>query len=119
MTKLNYGGFRSGDNQFYTTGTTTYIRIAWSLLNVTDPSQKLVINNNGKLSNQVKTTQTNGFLLSLMIADKSTKDLLYMFPEAKKDPGYKTFKWSTWEEVTFEYREKDGFSTLKKYYASK
>ena len=119
VTKLNYGGFRSGDNQFYTTGTTTYIRIAWSLLNVTDPSQKLVINNDGKLSNQVKTTQTNGFLLSLMIADKSTKDLLYMFPEAKKDPGYKTFKWSTWEEVTFEYREKDGFSTLKKYYASK
>lgn len=119
VAKLNYGGFRSGDNQFYTTGTTTYIRIPWALLNVTDPSQKVVINNEGKLDNQVKTTQTNGFLISLMIADKSTKDLLYMFPESKKDPGYKTFKWSTWEEVTFEYREKDGFSTLKKYYSSK
>lgn len=119
VAKLNYGGFRSGDNQFYTTGTTTYIRIPWALLNVTDPSQKLVINNDGKLLNQVKTTQTNGFLLSLMIADKSTKDLLYMFPEAKKDPGYKTFKWSSWEEVTFELREKDGFSTLKKYYSTK
>lgn len=119
VSKLNYGGFRSGDNQFYTTGTTTYIRIPWALLNVTDPSQKVVINNDGKLKNQVKTTQTNGFLISLMIADKSTKDLLYMFPETKKDPGYKTFKWSTWEEVTFEYREKDGFQTLKKFYSNK
>lgn len=119
VSKLNYGGFRSGDNQFYTTGTTTYIRIPWAMLNVTDPSQKVVINNDGKLKNQVKTTQTNGFLISLIIADKSTKDLLYMFPESKKDPGYKTFKWSTWEEVTFEYREKDGFSTLKKYYSTK
>ncbi len=113
---LKYGGFRSGDNQYYSTGTTTYIRIPWALLNVTDPTQKIVINNPGKLGSQAKTTQTNGFLISLMIADKSTKDLLYMFPESKQDPGYKTFKWNSWETVDFEYREKDGFGTLKKYF---
>lgn len=118
VANLTYGGFRSGDNQYYTTGTTTYIRIPWALLNVTDPSQKVVINNPGKLGTQAKTTQTNGFLISLMIADKSTKDLLYMFPETKQDPGYKTFKWDTWETVDFEYREKDGFGTLKKYFTT-
>lgn len=118
VANLKYGGFRSGDSQYYTTGTTTYIRIPWALLNVTDPTQKVVINNPGKLSGQAKTTQTNGFLISLMIADKGTKDLLYMFPETKQDPGYKTFKWNSWETVDFEYREKDGFGTLKKYFTT-
>lgn len=47
VSPLSYGGFSSGDHQFYQTGSTIYIRLPWSWLNVTDPSQRIVLNNAG------------------------------------------------------------------------
>lgn len=118
VSKFTYGGFSSGDNQFYQTGSTVYIRIPWTWLNVTDPSQKIVINNSGKISGQAKTTSTNGAVVSVMIADKKTKDQLYLFPESKQDPSYKTFKWASWETVNYTMREKESFVTVAKYFDS-
>lgn len=119
VSRLTYGGFTSGDNQFYQTGSTVYIRIPWSWLNVTDPSQRIVINNEGALSGQAKTVSTNGAIVSVLIADKQTGDQLYLFPEKKEDPAYKTFKWATWEKVNYTMREKESFAQIKKYFASK
>ncbi len=119
VSRLKYGGFTSGDNQFYQTGSTVYIRIPWSWLNVTDPSQRIVINNEGALSGQAKTVSTNGAIVSVLIADKQTGDQLYLFPEKKEDPAYKTFKWATWEKVNYTMREKESFAQIKKYFASK
>lgn len=116
---LEYGGFTSGDNQFYQTGSTVYIRIPWTWLNVTDPSQKVVLNNQGELSGQAKTVSTNGAIVSVLIADKQTGDQLYLFPETKQSPAYKTFKWATWEKVSYTVREKESFTVVKKYFSSK
>lgn len=119
VAELNYGGFSTGENQFYQTGSTIYIRIPWSWLNVTDPSQKVVLNNPGELKEQAGTVNTNGILTSVMIGDRQTKDLLYIFPEKKQDPGYKVFKWSTWDTCTYNIREKDSFSLLQEYFSKK
>ena len=119
VSKLNYGGFTVGDNQFYQTGSTIYIRIPWSWLNVTDPSSKIVLNNVGELGKQAKTVSTNGAIVSVLIADKATKDQLYLFPETKNDPAYKTFKWEAWEKCEYSLREKEGYSILAKYFSSK
>lgn len=118
VSKFTYGGFSSGDNQFYQTGSTIYIRIPWTWLNVTDPSQKIVINNSGKISGQAKTTSTNGTVVSVMIADKKTKDQLYLFPDSKQAPSYKTFKWASWETVNYTMREKESFAAVAKYFNS-
>lgn len=118
VSKFSYGGFSSGDNQFYQTGSTVYIRIPWTWLNVTDPSQKIVINNEGEISGQAKTVSTNGAIVSVLIADRETKDQLYLFPETKQDPSYKTYKWTAWETVSYAMREKESFSIVKKYYDS-
>ena len=69
VSKLNYGGFTSGDNQFYQTGSTIYIRIPWSWLNVTDPSSKIVLNDVGVPVDQAKTVSTNGAIVSALIVD--------------------------------------------------
>ena len=119
VSALTYGGFSSGDNQFYQTGSTIYIRLPWSWLNVTDPSQRIVLNNDGKITGQAKTVSTNGAIVSVLIADKKTKDQLYLFPEDKQDPAYKTFKWATWDTVGYTMREKEGFALLKNYFSSK
>lgn len=119
VSKLKYGGFSSGDNQFYQTGSTVYIRIPWSWLNVTDPASKIVLNNAGELGTQAKTAVTNGAIVSVLIADKATKDQLYLFPKTKQDPSYKTFEWDTWEKCNYSLREKEGYTALAKYFKSK
>lgn len=119
VSKLKYGGFTSGDNQFYQTGSTIYIRIPWSWLNVTDPSSKIVLNDVGVPVDQAKTVSTNGAIVSALIVDKATKDQLYLFPETKNDPSYKTFKWETWEKCEYSFSEKEGYTILAKYFSSK
>ena len=86
---------------------------------MTDPSQRIVLNNDGKITGQAKTVSTNGAIVSVLIADKKTKDQLYLFPEDKQDPAYKTFKWATWDTVGYTMREKEGFALLKNYFSSK
>ena len=77
------------------------------------------MNNTGRLTGQTKTVTTDGFLLSFLIADKQSKDLMYIFPETKQDPGYKLFDWKTWETVNYVFREKDSFSIMQNYFSSR
>ena len=113
---LVYGGFQTGDTHFYQTGSTIYARIPWTWLNVADPAQKLVINDVKPSGDKLKTASTNGVLPSVMIGERKSGDLEYGFPETKHDPGYKVFKWSAWEEVDYELRDKNSFVILKNYF---
>lgn len=113
---LVYGGFTSGDTQFYQTGSTIYIRLPWTWLNVADPSKKLVINDNAFAGERAKTVTTNGVLVSVMIGERKEGDLMYAFPADKHDPGYKVFQWEKWETVKYTLRNKESFDMLKKYY---
>ena len=120
VTKLTYGGFSSGDNQFYQTGTTIYIRLPWTWLNVTDPNAMLVINDKDLEGRELAhTVMTNGMLISLMIGERGSGDMLYAFPRAKSDPGYKTFKWELKEVKQYVLREKESYTAIKKYFSGK
>lgn len=114
---LTYGSFSSGDTQFYQTGSTIYVRLPWTWLNVADPSKMLVIHDNDLRSQLAKTVTTNGMLVSAMVGERKTGDLFYDFPKDKHDPGYKTFAWKKWETTTFAIRQKESFVTLKKYWS--
>ncbi len=114
---LTYGGFNSGDNQFYQTGSTIYIRLPWTWLNVADPSRLLVINDAAFSGEYAKTVTTNGAIVSVMIGARQDGDLISAFPETKHDPGYKTFSWKKWEEVDYTSRHKESYDILKAYYA--
>ena len=113
---LTYGGFTSGDSQFYQTGSTIYIRLPWTWLNVADPSKKLVINDNAFAGDVVKSVTTNGVLASVMIGERKEGDVMYAFPADKHDPGYKVFQWDKWETAKYTTRNKESFDILKKYF---
>lgn len=120
IAKLTYGGFSKGDNHFYQTGTTIYVRLPWTWLNVTNPNAMLVINDKSlEGREQAHTVMTNGMLVSVMIGERGSGDMLYAFPRAKSDPGYKTFRWELNEVKKYVYREKESFTALKKYYSGK
>ncbi len=114
---LVYGSFSSGDNQFYQTGSTVYVRLPWTWLNVADPSKKLVLNDPNITTARAKTAGTNGVLASVMIGDRKSKDVMYAFPQDKHDPGYKVFQWSKWETAEYTLRRRDSFAVLKKFFA--
>ena len=115
---LTYGGFTSGDTQFYQTGSTVNIRLPWTWLNVADPSKKLVISDPKLDQPQAKTVTTNGALVSVMIGERKEGDLIYAFPVDKHDPGYKVFEWSKWDTVNYSIRPKESFGILKQYFSS-
>ncbi len=117
VANLKYGGFSTGDTQFYQTGSTIYVRIPWNWLNFADPSKKLVINDKKPNGIRFKNSSTNGVIASVMIGERKTGDLLYGFPEDKHSPGYKIFKWQNWKEVNYSFREKESFTILKNYYS--
>ena len=114
---LSYGGFTSGDTQFYQTGSTIYIRLPWTWLNVADPSKKLVINDDSFKGDTAKTVTTNGALVSVMIGERKEGDVMYAFPMDKHDPGYKVFQWSKWETVKYTSRRKESFDILKQFFS--
>lgn len=116
VSNLTYGGFNTYDSQFYQTGSTIYVRLPWTWLNVYDPSRKLVINDKN-FGEKAKTTTTNGMLVSVMIGERSSGDLFYGFPKKKHDPSYKLFKPASWEQVEYEIRTKDSFKILSKFYS--
>ena len=116
VSDLVYGGFSTGDTQFYQTGSTVYVRLPWNWLNVADPSKQLVINDKDGRSERFKTVTTNGALVSVMIGARKDGDLIYGFPADKHDPGYKVFRWSKWDTVSYNLRQKESFGLLKKYF---
>jgi hypothetical protein len=122
--QLVYGSFVSAGNSFYQAGSTIHIRIPWNLLNFTDPSKLMVINDTRSSSEiakdafGLKTTSTDGIIFSLLIADKKTKDSLYVFPLSKQSSGYKTFSWATWTDWDYVFRQKDSGKTLSSFFYS-
>ena len=119
-----YGSFDSSGNTFYQAGSSVHIRIPWNLLNFTNPSRHMVINDSRPLGSSkmdefgLRTVRTDGIIISVLIADKSTKDTLYIFPESKQSAGYKSFKWNDWDDVDFAFRQKDSCKILSNFFNS-
>ncbi|MDF2568048.1 MAG: hypothetical protein K0R90_1504 [Oscillospiraceae bacterium] len=119
---LKYGTYDESNNNFYQVGSTINLRIPWSLINFVNPSKKMVINDTRskaqieKEDSIVQTTNTDGILFSLLIADKETKDTSYIFPLDKQSTGYKKFTWQNWEKPSCVIRKKQSFNILFKYF---
>lgn len=122
--QLTYGSFAQSGNNFYQSGTAIHIRLPWSLLNITNPSKMLVINDTRSASviaNDplgIQTTATDGILVSLLLADKETKDSLYIFPLDKQASGYKRFAWESWTDIAYVFRQKESARILSRFFHS-
>lgn len=121
---LKYGTFESSNSNFYMAGTNLHIRIPWSVLNFTDPSKKIVLEDNRTFEQikadpfGIRTQTTNGIMFSVVIADIATKDTLYQFPNNKQSTGFKVFSWNNWDKVKYRFRLKESCSIIERYYKS-
>lgn len=117
------GSFDDSNNNFYFEGNTLYLRIPWARLNFTDPSSRLVLddNNNKGIVKDTKDAlavrMTDGIVASLVIMDKTTQNVDYHFPESATASGYKTFTWSTWDAPNYVTRNKKSYDIIKRYFA--
>lgn len=122
--RLVYGSFGLSGNNFYQAGSTIHIRIPWNLLNFTNPSKHMVINDTRDTARValdefgLDTIRTDGIIFSVLIADKKTKDTLYIFPESKQSSGYKTYKWDAWSDVDFVFRQKQSCKIVSDFFYS-
>lgn len=116
---LEYGNFSSTASQFFVGSTNVRVRIPWAALNVTDPSKRVVIEQKTPFDGQkFKTTLTNGFVPSLFVGNKNSKDTEYIFPVSKDAVGYKTYKYATWETVDYSVERKSSFGIIQNYLKS-
>jgi len=119
---LEYGTFETSNTNFYFVGTNINIRIPWSMLNYTDPSSMIVLDDSRTPEEiaadpfGIRTQKSDGIIFSVTLSDIKTYDTLYQFPTDKHSPGYKTFKWTAWETVNYRFRVKESYGIIQRYF---
>ena len=92
-------------------------RIAWGLLNVTDPSSRQVIHEDAANHGLVATRATDGFrfhLLSLK-GEGESLSVVDRFPRAARPAlsDFPVYRWAGWEEPRYHLALKDSYGILK------
>lgn len=92
-------------------------RIAWGLLNVTDPSSRQVVHEDSERTGLVATRATDGFrfhLLSLK-GEGGALTVVDRFPRAARPSlsDFPVYRWSGWEEPRYHLALKDSYGILK------
>ncbi len=86
------------------------LRLDWHLINVSDPSQKYVLDDK-KGTQQIEASQTKGFYIYYFITDKNN-NLIEQIPNDK--PMF--FTWKNWKKPNYTQAVKPIFDTLKNYF---
>ncbi len=87
------------------------VRIAWSLLNVTDPSSRLVMvryRGNGVF----ETARTEGFRFAVAAVDRTSGAVI-----GRVEPG-RAYAWPTWEVPTWHERLKPAYFAMREVWGS-
>ncbi|GAV25192.1 hypothetical protein ciss_11250 [Carboxydothermus islandicus] len=114
---LNFGDFTDSSHAWYVEGNMLYIRLPWNKLNFTDPSSKRVLHDPGKYNilsrDQLKTTTTNGIVVTLIL--KEGGKVVDLFPG---ENNFKLLKYSYegWEEPKYTVRLKKSYEIIKEYF---
>jgi hypothetical protein len=139
---MRYGSFEGTNNQWIQDGNHIRIRIPWGRLMVSDPSSLRVIDdprlmnyypspieegvpcgktsedqNKNKIT-EFKTTTTKGFIITALLQDKNSKNVIDVFPGDKNIEMPPTFQWSGWEVPHYRERLKKSYPILQKFLAT-
>jgi hypothetical protein len=87
------------------------LRLDWHLINVSDPSQRYVLNDKED-TREIEHSQTEGFNIYMFVTDKKNK-LIKQYPEGK--PQF--FSWENWDNPVYTQRKKPLYDTLQDYFS--
>ena len=100
---LLYGSLDTRTDVAIGAGTGTIeMRLPWGLLNVSDPSSRRVIHQEGEHDPPLETTVTDGFRI-----------YAFAFEPASRLEG-RLFTWPTWEMPSYRTERKRGFETIRR-----
>jgi hypothetical protein len=109
--KLVFGNSRkpetSNADVFWTDNGFLELRLTWQLLNVTDPSSKLVLQGN-PISGEIDVAETDGFRLMFYVTDKNG-GISDIFPNGQM----LKYSWDKWETPQYSERFKPVYFALK------
>jgi hypothetical protein len=92
-------------------------RIAWGLLNVTDPSSHQVVHEDAPRTGLVATRRTEGFRFALLSlrGGGSSLTVVDRFPRPSRPSlsDYPAYRWPGWEEPRYHLELKDSYGILK------
>jgi len=99
------------------------VRIAWGLLNVTDPSSHRVVDDDPARLDEVGTRVTDGFRLYAVAYDPRSGAVLDTLPEAGPDgmlaaSGATTYTWNGWDQPAFHTRLKKSYDIVRERFLS-
>ena len=92
-------------------------RIAWGLLNVTDPSSLQVVHESAPRTGLVATRRTEGFRFHVLALQEKGKSLVVTdrLPRSARPAAadFPTYRWKGWEEPTYHLKLKDSYGILQ------
>lgn len=92
-------------------------RIAWGLLNVTDPSSLQVVHESAPRTGLVATRRTEGFRFHVLALQKKGNSLVVTdrLPRGSRPAAddFPTYRWPSWEEPSYHLKLKDSYRILQ------
>ena len=92
-------------------------RIAWGLLNVTDPSSLQVVHESAPRTGLVATRRTDGFRFHVLALQEKGNGLVVTdrLPRSPRPAigDFPTYRWSGWEEPSYHLELKDSYRILQ------
>jgi len=92
-------------------------RIAWGLLNVTDPSSRQVVHESAPRTGLVATRRTEGFRFHVLALQQKGKSLVVTdrLPRSSRPAAadFPIYRWPSWEEPSYHLQLKDSYRILQ------
>ncbi len=99
------------------TGDFIEMRIAWGLLNVTDPSSRQVVHETSRREGVVETRATEGFRFHVLALRRDGEKLSVVdqLPRGEKPSmdAYPLFSWPGWEQPSYHLTLKEGYGIVR------
>ena len=94
------------------------VRVPWTLINVTDPSQRRVLDNLGARANatELKTSQIAGIRIAARIRNNSGDVITW--PEDGRPGSVKAYTWQTWNQPEWTARMRSVYTVMQAVFAA-
>jgi len=118
---LFYGDFSDSRNQWYVDGSKIHLRLPWGRLNVTDPSQSWILDDNRVMTKLpgpdfLRISATDGIVANAVLANKEQDKVLALLPGNQRIEPSPVYHWKHWSQPKFRVRFKKSYEVLKRYF---
>ncbi len=120
---LRYGQLIGSSNHWLVEGRTIAVRIPWTRINVSDPSEGRVLDdsrpyNSDPLRDVINTAYSEGLAVSLVLVENQTSQVVDQLPTAQAGASL-VIPWTPWNQPVFQERLKDSYHILQEYFTKR